>query len=105
MQRNVPARLRWLGSASGLGGLRVYTPGVVCGILISLWSYWQRDADAPVPLIACLMFGPYYALAGFWTARGRSTHVGALMGGVTAVLGLVVVSLTMIAYAALTEPG
>jgi hypothetical protein len=105
MQRSLPARLRWLRSAGGLGGLRVYSPGVVCGVVISFWSYWQRDVDAPVPLIAVLVFAPYYALAGFWTARGRSVHVGALMGAVTAVLGLVIVSLTMIAYAARTDPG
>jgi hypothetical protein len=104
MQRSLRARLRWLRSAGGLGGLRVYSPGVVCGIMISVWSYWQRNVDAPTPLIAVLMFAPYYALAGFWMARKRSVEVGGLAGAVTAVLGFVIVSLTMIAYAAGTEP-
>jgi hypothetical protein len=94
------ARLRWLGSAGGLGGLGVYSPGVVCGIVMSVWSYWQRNVDAPVPLIAGLMFVPYYGLAGFWMARKRSVEVGA----VTAVLGFVIVSLTVIVYAAGTQP-
>jgi hypothetical protein len=104
MRRRRRARLRWLRSAGGLGGLRVYSPGVVCGIVMSVWSYWQRNVDAPVPLIAGLMFVPYYGLAGFWMARKRSVEVGALVGAVTAVLGFVIVSLTMIVYAAGTEP-
>lgn len=104
VRRRWRARLRWLGSAGGRGGMRVYTPGVVCGIVMSVWSYWQRNVDLPIPLIAVVMFVPYYALAGFWMARNRSVEVGALMGAVTAVLGFVTVSLTMIAYAAGTEP-
>ena len=104
MQHRWRDRLQWLGSAGGLGGLRAYSPGVVCGVAISVWSYWQRNVDAPVPLIAGLMLGPYYALAGFWMARKRSVDVGALTGAVTSVLGFVIVSVTMIAYAADAEP-
>src|SRR3954454_4841636 len=87
MSRRWRARLRWLSSAGGLGGLRVYLPGVVCGIVMSAWSYGQRNVDAPVWVIASLMFVPYYGLVGFWTARSRSVDMGALVGTVTAVLG------------------
>jgi FtsH-binding integral membrane protein len=104
MRRRWRARLRWFSSAGGLGGLRVYSPGVVCGIVMSVWSYWQRNVDAPAWLIAGLMLVPYYGLAGFWMARKRSVEVGALVGAVTAVLGFVIVSLTMIVYAAGTQP-
>jgi hypothetical protein len=104
MRRRWRARLWWLSSVGGLGGLRVYAPGVVCGIVMSVWSYWQRNVDAPVPLIAGLMFVPYYGLVGFWMARKRSVEVGSLVGAVTAVLGFVIVSLTMIVYAAGTQP-
>jgi hypothetical protein len=104
MRHRWRARLRWLGSAGGLGGLRVYSPGVVCGIVMSVWSFWQRNVDLPVPLIAVLMFVPCYGLAGFWTARKRSVEVGTVVGAVTAVLGFVILSLTMIVYAAGTEP-
>jgi hypothetical protein len=55
-------------------------------------------------LIAVLVFVPHYGLAGFWMARKRSVEVGGLAGAVTAVLGFVIVSLTMIIYAAGTEP-
>jgi hypothetical protein len=75
-------RLRWMGSAGGLGGLRVYTPAVVGGILMATWSYWHRDDDAPIPLIAAVLLAPYYALIGLWWGRRRTVGTAALVGAV-----------------------
>jgi hypothetical protein len=96
-------RLRWMGSAGGLGGLRVYTPAVVGGILMATWSYWHRDDDAPIPLIAAVLLAPYYALIGLWWGRRRTVGTAALVGAVTALVGFGIVTLLTAIETAVTE--
>jgi hypothetical protein len=103
MGRKWRVRLRWLGSAGGLGGLRVYIPGVVGGILMATWSYRHRGVDAPIPVFAALMLAPYYALIGFCWARSRTVETAALVGAVTALLGFEIVVLAVAVYAGVTE--
>jgi hypothetical protein len=103
MGRKWRVRLLWLGSAGGLGGLRVYIPGVVGGIGMATWSYWHRGEDLPIPLFSAFIFAPYYALLGFWWARSRTVGTAALVGAVTALVGFELVTLATAVYTAVTE--
>lgn len=103
MGRAWRSRLLWLASAGGLGGLRVFGPGVACGIVMMAWSYAHRGEDARLPLFAAFVLAPAYVLRGLLAARGRTVSVGALVGAVTAVLGFEIVVLGTAVYVAATE--
>lgn len=80
---------------------RLYDPGVAAGVVVAICSYWYRDVDAPIPLLAAVVLAPYYALIGFWWARRARIETAAMMGAVTALVGFeVVVLLTAIQDAA-----
>jgi hypothetical protein len=100
-QRHV--RLRWIESAAGLGGLRVYGPAVAGGIAMSLWVYANRGADAPLPLAAAVLTGPYFAVIGFCWARRRTAPVAAAVGATTALVGFEIVTTGTAVYTAVTE--
>jgi hypothetical protein len=96
-------RLRWVGSAGGLGGLRVYAPALFGSILMVAWSYWHREDDAPIPLLAALLLAPYYALIGLWWGRKRSVRTAALVAAVTALVGFELVTVLTAIQAAATD--
>lgn len=96
-------RLRWVGSAGGLGGVRVYTPALFGGILMAAWSYWHREDDAPIPLLAAVLLAPYYTLIGLWWGRSRSVRTAALVAAVTALLGFEFVTVLTAIRAAATH--
>ncbi|WP_125592466.1 hypothetical protein [Amycolatopsis balhimycina] len=96
-------RLRWIESAGGLGGLHVYGPAVAGGIGMSLWVYANRGADAPLPLAAAVLAGPYFAVIGFCWARRRTAPIAAAVGAITAVVGFEVVTIGTAVYTVVTE--
>jgi hypothetical protein len=102
-ERRRAARLRWVGSAGGLGGLRVYLPALVGGMLMAVGSYGYRDADAPVPVLAALVLTPYYAVVGPWWARRSSIEIAVLVGAVTALVGYEIFVMSAAVYMAATE--
>jgi hypothetical protein len=101
--------LRWLASAGGIGGLEVYSYGVALGILLVIAIVWvavvfstnpggpadDEDTWAPVATVL-LLLALYFALAGFVASRrtGKAA-VGALVGAVTALIGLGTAALTV----------
>lgn len=96
-------RLRWVGSAGGLGGFRVYGPAVAGGAAMSLWVYANRGADAPLPLAAAVFAGPYFAVIGFRWARRRTAPIAAAVGAVTAVVGFEIAIVGTAVYTVVTE--
>ncbi len=98
-------RLCWVGSAGGLGGLRVYLPAVAAGLLMAVWSYGYRDADAPVPVLAALLLTPYYVVVGLWWGRRGRVETAALVGAVTAFTGFEIYVISMAILIAATESG
>jgi hypothetical protein len=97
------ARMRWVGSAGGLGGVLVYLPALVGGILMAVGSYGYRDADAPVPVVAAMALTPYYAVVGLWWARRCSIEIAALVGAATALAGYETFVVSAAIYLAATE--
>lgn len=102
-RRRWHVRLRWIESAGGLGGLRVYGPAVVGGIGMSLWVYANRGADAPLPLAAAVLAGPYFAVIGCCWARRRTPPIAAAVGAVTALVGFEIVTIGTAVYTVVTE--
>ncbi|MGW4529248.1 hypothetical protein [Amycolatopsis sp. NPDC004378] len=102
-RRRWQTRLRWIESAGGLGGLRVYGPAVAGGIVMSLWVYANRGADAPLPLAAAFLAGPYFAVIGFCWARRRTAPVAAAVGAIAAVVGFEIVTIGTAVYTVVTE--
>jgi hypothetical protein len=102
-ERSWRVRLRWVGSAGGLGGSRVYLPAVASSILMAVGSYGYRDADAPVPVVAAMALTPYYMVVGLCWARHRSIEIGALVGAVTALVGYESFVVSAALYLAATE--
>jgi hypothetical protein len=96
-------RLRWVGSAGGLGGLRVYIPAVAGGTLMAVWSYGYRDADAPIPVLAALLLAPYYGVIGLWWARRGRVETAALVGAVTSLVGFEIFVMSSAIYIAATQ--
>ncbi len=78
--------------------------GLLCGLLMTAWAVWARGWDAPVPLIAAVLFSPYYVLSGFLTARRHRVDAGMVAGAATAVTGYVIVVVSTVLYTALTQP-
>ncbi len=101
--RRWATRLRWVGSAGGLGGLRVYLPALVVGMLMAVGSYGYRDADAPVPVLAAMALSPYYVVVGLWWARRSSIEIAVLVGAVTALVGYETFVTSAALYLAATE--
>lgn len=58
---------------------------------MAIGSYWYRDVDAPIPLLAAVVLAPYYGLVGFWWARRARIETAAMMGAVTALVGFEIV--------------
>jgi hypothetical protein len=85
------------------GDRRLYDPGVVGGVVAALWSYWYRDVDAPIPLLAAVLLAPYYAFIGFWWARKARLETAALVGAVTALVGFELVVLVTAMQAVATD--
>lgn len=102
-RRRWQVRLRWIESAGGLGGLRVYVPAVVAGIAMSVWVYAHRGADAPLPVAAAVLAGPYFAVIGFCWARRRTAPIAAAVGAVTALVGFEIVTIGTAVYTVVTE--
>lgn len=102
-RRRWHVRLGWIGSAGGLGGLRVYGPAVAGGIAMSLWVYANRGADAPLPLAAAVLAGPYFAVIGFCWARRRTGPIAAAVGAVTALVSFEIVIIGTAVYTVVTE--
>jgi hypothetical protein len=96
-------RLRWVGSAGGLGGLRVYLPAVAGGLLMAVGSFGYRDADAPVAVVAALLLTPYYVVVGLWWGRTGRVETAALVGAITAFAGFEIFVTSMAILVAATE--
>lgn len=103
-------RLVWLASGGGLGGLRVYGPAVVSGMVMLAWMYGHRaHLESGAPLLAALRLLPYYLVfytgRGLLTARRRSDDAAAAVAAATAVVGYLVVVAGASAYIGATVPG
>jgi hypothetical protein len=99
-------RLLWLASAGGVGGLRVYGPAVVAGILMLAWTYEHRGTETGAPvLFAASMFIPFCVLRGLLAARRRSADAAAAIGAATAVVSFVVFVLGAVVYVGIMVSG
>lgn len=76
----------------------VYPYGLLCGFLMSVSGYLMRDWDAPVPMIAVVLYFPYYIGAGFLAARHGGVNSAMATGAVTALTGHVVVFAATVLY-------
>ncbi len=85
----------------------VHPYGLLCGFLMSVSAYLMRDWDAPVPMIAVVLFVPYYVGAGFLAGRRGGLASAVTTGAVTALTGHVVVFLLTVLYTLIngTWPG
>lgn len=82
----------------------MYPHGLAIGLLMVAWAVWMRGWDAPVPLVAAVLFTPYAAVSGFLTARHHSVDAGMVVGGVTALTGHVIVFAATVVYSAMFQP-
>jgi hypothetical protein len=81
-----------------------YPHGLLCGFLMSLWAFWARNADLPIPLAAVILSTPYFVLSGLLAGRRTGLDAGMVAGAATAVTGYAIVTVGTVCYTALTEP-
>jgi hypothetical protein len=82
----------------------LYPHGLLCGFLMSLWAFWARGADLPLPLAAVILSTPYFGLSGLLAARRQGgLDAGMVAGAATAVTGYAIVSVGTVCYTALNE--
>ncbi|TCO44807.1 hypothetical protein EV192_12264 [Actinocrispum wychmicini] len=82
----------------------MYPDGVLCGLFMSLVGYLMRDWDAPIPLIAVVLFSPAFAVSGYRAARGGRVEAGLFAGAGAAGTGFVIVSVAALVYSVATRP-
>jgi hypothetical protein len=78
--------------------------GLVCGLLLSVCTYWMRHWDGPMPLVEVVLVIPSAAVSGFVVSRGRAVELGMATGAATATTGYVTAVVAAVLYAATTGP-
>ena len=71
---------------------------MLCGFLMSVAEYLMRHWDAPGPMIAVVLFFPYYVGTGFLAGRRGGLESAVTTGAVTALTGHIVVFLLTVLY-------
>lgn len=85
-------------SLPGAWSRAIHPYGLLCGFLMSVAEYLMRHWDAPGPMIAVVLFVPYYVGAGFLAGRRGGLEPAVVTGAVTALTGHVVVFLLTVLY-------